>query len=311
MSTTETRTHAAPHSEGVRHELKIVNSDSKYQPIRLIEPTTLGYIHVAAEVGPPRLPFRLPFVPTGREKSELIGRLKELSRQLEQLDAVETVTIFDAIAIAPVRSAYLKDRGDSVHPPRFDIVVLIETTSPTTAREVQSTRPYQELLDALKRHARDMHVIAARNAKRVDDVDKTRQGTFLFNYFVADDANVMLELWDYLAGWYAVETGLDNSTLLVPLEGEHSDYLAINNARWDESLPGVMFRQLSKKSFWTYVLGNLEANRVGSMPILYRLADVPRRPADLTSIWALAAVALGAALAGRRMRRTARYPSSR
>jgi hypothetical protein len=32
-------------------------------------------------------------------------------------------------------------------------------------------------------------------------------------------------------GQAAVETGLDNSTLLAPLEGESSDYLAINHAR--------------------------------------------------------------------------------
>jgi len=32
--------------------------------------------------------------------------------------------------------------------------------------------------------------------------DKTRDGLFLFNYLVADDANVALELWDYLAGWF-------------------------------------------------------------------------------------------------------------
>jgi hypothetical protein len=114
-------------------------------------------------------------------------------------------------------------------------------------------------------------------------------------------------LWDYLAGWYAVETGLDNSTLLVPLEGEHSDYLAINNARWDESLPVVMFRQLSKKTFWTYVLANLEANRVGAMPILYRRAERAERSRRPAPMWAvmLGALGLGAGLIMRRMRRAA------
>jgi hypothetical protein len=41
-------------------------------------------------------------------------------------------------------------------------------------------------------------------------------GPVLFNYFVADDAAVALQLCDYLAGWYAVETGMDNSTVLEP-----------------------------------------------------------------------------------------------
>src|SRR2546421_9300263 len=252
-------------------ELKIVNPDPAYATVKLVEPATRGYIHVAAEVRPRRLPF-LQRLPAGREKSALIGRLTELARQLEHLEVVEKVTIFDALAIAPARSAYLKERGDSIHVPRFDVVVLIETTSPAVIREVQGTGPYKVLLDALQSQAKRLHVMAARNAKRVGDVDKTRQGLFLFNYFVADDAGVMLQLWDYLAGWYAVETGLDNSTLLVPLEGERSDYLAINNARWEESLLRFLWRQFSKKSFRTYVLANLEANRVGAMPVLYRLA---------------------------------------
>ena len=120
--------------------------------------------------------------------------------------------------------------------------------------------------------ARRLHIIAGRNAKRFGAADTSRTGVFLFNYFVADDADVMLQLWDYLAGWYAVETGLTNSTLLVPLDGERSDYLAINHARWDGSLPRVLFAQLSKRSFRTYVLANLEVNGVGAMPVLYRRA---------------------------------------
>src|SRR5919198_1767485 len=226
-------------------ELKIVNPDPAYAAVKLVEPAARGYIHVAAEVRPRRLPF-LQRLPAGREKSALLGRLTELARQLEDLETVEKVTSFDALAIAPARSAYLKERGDTIRVPRFDIVVLIETTSPAVIREVQSTPLYDALLAALRSQAKRLHVMAARNAKRVGNVDKTRQGLFLFNYFVADDARVMLRLWDYLAGWYAVETGLDNSTLLVPLEGERSDYLAIDHARWDVSLLHILWREFSK-----------------------------------------------------------------
>jgi hypothetical protein len=288
-------------------ELKIVNPDPRYATVKLLEPATLGYIHVAAEVRPRRLLLlrSLQRLPAGREKSALLGRLTELARQLEQQDAVEKVTILDALAIAPARSAYLKERGDAIRVPRFDVVVLIETRSPAAIREVQGTGPYEALLDALRSQARRLHVMAARNARRVGDVDKTRQGLFLFNYFVADDARVLLQLWDYLAGWYAVETGLDNSTLLVPLEGERSDYLAINHARWDESLPRFLWRQFSRKSFRTYVLANLEANRVGAMPILYRLAGRSQEAARPLRQWVLAAsaVAFGAGLALARWRR--------
>ena len=292
-------------------DLKIVNPDPAYAPVKLAEPATRGYIHVAAEVRPRRLPF-LQRLPAGREKSALIGRLTELARQLERLEAVEKVAIFEALAIAPARSAYLKEWGDSIRVPRFDVVVLIETTSPALMREVQRTPPYEALLDALQSQAKRLHVMAARNARRVGDVDKTRQGLFLFNYFVADDARVMLQLWDYLAGWYAVETGLDNSILLVPLEGERSDYLAINNARWEESLPRFLWRQFSKKSFRTYVLANLEANRVGAMPVLYRLAGSSQQAASPLRRWVLAAsvVAFGAGLALARRRRAEARESS-
>jgi hypothetical protein len=291
------------------HKLTIVNPEPRYGRVALIEPTTLGYIHVAAEVQP----RRAPFVPNSREKTALLARLTAFARQLEQLDAVEKVTLFDAVAFAPP-SAYFRDWKDATRTPRYDVVALIETRSPEAAREVQTTPVYQALIDALSSQARRMHVITARNVKRIGDVDKSRKGVFLFNYFVGDDPYVVLDLWDYLAGWYAVETGIDNSTLLVPLEGERSDYVAINNARWDGSLLGVFLQQISKPSFRTYMLANLQANRVGAMPVLYRLASAEEgRPAGSTFAWALAAgtlaagaLALGAGLLLRRARHTSR-----
>ncbi|MDQ6669979.1 MAG: hypothetical protein M3069_04410 [Chloroflexota bacterium] len=168
-------------------------------------------------------------------------------------------------------SPYLKARRDSIHVARFDIVVLVETTSPATAHQVQGTPAYRALLDAIEGPATDVHVMAARNIKRVADVDKTRQGVFLFNYFVGDDPSVVVQLWDYMAGWYAVETALDNSTLLAPLEGERADYVIVNHARWDGSLLGVLRRQFMNSSFRSYVLANLDANHVGAMPVLYRV----------------------------------------
>ena len=45
-------------------ELRIVNENPKYPPFKLIEPTTLGYIHLAAVVQPRRVPF-MPMGPMG------------------------------------------------------------------------------------------------------------------------------------------------------------------------------------------------------------------------------------------------------
>jgi hypothetical protein len=292
-----------------RTQLQIVNPDPKYGKIRLIEPTSLGYIHLAATIEP----RRLSFLPTGPRKSALLDELKHLAHELERLDTVEKVTIYDAIAQAPVRRLpYVRERADTLHLARFDVVVLIETSSPAAARELESAPAYQAFVGTLASQASDLHVIVAHNIKRIGDVDKTRQGTFLFNYFVADDRQVMLDLWDYLADWYRVETGLDNSTLLAPLEGTASDFVAVNHARWDKSAPSFFLEQLSKPSFWTYVGANLGANHVGAMPILYRLSDAPHRPARRAIPWVLAAgaaagtIALGAGLLLRRQRSTKR-----
>jgi hypothetical protein len=164
-------------------------------------------------VRPPSRPGPVSFHP--RNKSELIGGLKVLSHQLEQLAEVERVTVYNAKAFAPP-SGYVKRRRGSLRLARFDLVVLVETTSPATARVLQATSEFQALRDLLSGRARRLHAIAARNAKRVGDVVKTRQGTFLFNYFIGEDPEVVMQLWDYLAGWYQAETGMDNPTPGLP-----------------------------------------------------------------------------------------------
>jgi hypothetical protein len=284
-----------------RQRMKLVNPDPRYGKIKLIEPTTAGYLHVAAAIQP----RRPAFLPTSRRKGDLLARLMPIVRQLEQLDAVQRVTMFDAVAMPPARRMpYIRERAGAVHVADYDLVVLIETTSPASAYSVKASIAYQTLLDAIHSQATDLHVLTARNAKRIGDVDETRPGVFLFNYFVADDREVMLELWDYLGGWYAVETGIDNSTLLVPLEGERSDYLAINHARWDGKWIDVARNQVSKRSFWTYVLANLAANHVGAMPILYRVVDGAPRSKGRMFPWVMVAAAgtLGAGLALKRLR---------
>jgi hypothetical protein len=275
-------------------KLRIVNPDPRYSRVALTEPTTLGYILVGAE----EHPRRAPFAPEGREKKALLAQLATLASALEQTNGVERVTVFDALAFAPP-SAYVRERQDRIRIPRFDVVVLIETTSPATARDVQTTPIYQALIDALRSTARQMYVLTGRNIKRIGDVDKTRPGVFLFNYFVGDDPEVVLDLWDYLAGWYATEIGLDNSMLLAPQEGERSDYVVINNARWDGSLLGVLFKQITKPSFRSYMLANLEANHVGAMPVIYRAANLPSQPSAARPRWALVgAMAVGVAALG-------------
>jgi hypothetical protein len=80
-------------------DLRIVNPDPKYSTVTLIPPTTMGYVHLAAEVRPPPRPG--PVIRTPRQKAELIGGLKVLARQLEQLAAVEKVTVYKATGGCP------------------------------------------------------------------------------------------------------------------------------------------------------------------------------------------------------------------
>jgi hypothetical protein len=197
-----------------------------------------------------------------------------LAREVERLDQVVKVTVFRAIVKPPTArfSKYLKERGPSLRVANFDVLVLIQTTSPETARDIQATPAYTALMDAIRSQTDAVFSLTARNGTRIADVDTSRPGLFLFNHFAAADSHVMLQLWDHLAGWYVVETGLSNSVGLVPLDGEASDYAIVNWARWDENPLRHFWRQLSKKSFRTYVTANLDANRAGSMPIYCRLA---------------------------------------
>ena len=250
--------------------LRIVNAELGYGKAPLIEPTKHGYVYMAASVQPGRFPLVLP----SAGRARLVAKLKVLAEQLEDIRAVVKATVFRAIVVPPTArfSSYLKERGASLHRASFDVVVLIETTSPTTVREVQGTAPYAKMLESMRTATDIVWTLVARNARRIGDVDTMRQGLFLFNHFVAQDPAVMLQLWDYLAGWYVEETGLDNSIALVPVDGQASDYAIIHWARWDVSPLRHFWHQVSKESFWKYVTANLDANRAASMPIYHRLA---------------------------------------
>jgi hypothetical protein len=247
-------------------ELELVNLHPKYACVALMDPPPTGYIHLAAVVAPPA--GRTPFPRRTDEKTALLADLKSGAGQLESLDAVSKATVYRAI-VTPPPFDYARDHAS--HPARYDVAVLIETASHDAVAEVQATEPYRLLAEALTAAAIDLHVMTARCVKRIADVDKTRPGLFLFNHFVAEDADVALRLWDYLAAWYVVETDLDNSTLLAPAGGD-ADYVFVNHARWDHSVPEFMVKQLAKRSFRSFVTANMRANRVGAMPILYRLA---------------------------------------
>jgi hypothetical protein len=246
-------------------ELTIVNPHPKYPQVGLIDPPPTGYLLLAAVVEP--TVGRTPFPRGGPRKAALLAELKSLAARLERLEAVTRATIYRAVLISPAgRDA----RRMAARPARYDVAALVETTTVDVLGDVQASPEYRKLHDALTAAAREEYQMPARCLRRVGDVDKTRPGLFLFNYFAAEDPQVALELWEHLAAWYAVETGLDNSTLLGPIGP--ADYVFVNHARWDMSLPRFAVKQFSTRTFYTYVLANLRANATAAMPILYHLA---------------------------------------
>lgn len=68
-------------------------------------------------------------------RSALLARLKELARELELERSVVRVAVFRAIVRPPTAamSSYLKRRGSRMHGSNYDLLVLIETTSPSAA----------------------------------------------------------------------------------------------------------------------------------------------------------------------------------
>lgn len=280
--------------------LRLVNPDPRYPKAPLIEPTGFGYIHLAAAIQPRPVPVSF-ILPNGRTKAQLLARLRAHATHLEALEGVRRVRLFDALAIPPAvrRSRYLQERGGALHVPRFDVVALIETESPDAAREIQATTRYQELVQVLRDQASDLHITLARNVRRIDDVPERERGLYIFNYFVGDDRDLTIELWEHLAGWFVAETGLTNSILLAPAEGERADYTVINYAYWDESLPRLLWQQFSKPSFRSYVLANLDANRVGVMPVLYRPAGRQAAGARALRVAAVAGITLATVIAWR------------
>lgn len=241
------------------------NKSIRFPKATLMDPAASGYLHIAAEID-----RRLPFLANSRRKRKLIADCKRWCQQLETDPSVVSAVVFDAFQIPPGRGAFVKERRGKVHVARFDLAVLIEATSPKAAAAIRESPAYADMERAVRDAASFTHVITATNVRRMGPVDHGKQGVFLFNYFFADDTNQNLAVWEETAGWWEQETGLNNSTVLLPRDGE-SEYNVINHCRWNhlrDVLPSLLF----KKTFRSFVLANFQANRVAAMPILYRLA---------------------------------------
>lgn len=247
------------------NRLRVVGGTSRFPKVGLQEPTASGYLLLAAEID-----RRPPFLPNSRAKRALIERLKRWCSELRTDQRVLEAVVFDALLIPPGRGEFLRERPGS-HVARYDLAVLVETTTRDAAGAVGADAPYLRMVTATKEVAHHVMTVRASNVKRIAPVDHAAGGVFLFNYFVADDAEQNLAVWEYTAGWFQHETGLDNSTVFLPEAGEDVSYKIINHCRWDQ-LRDFLPALLLKPSFRSYVLANFRANRVAAQPIVYRLA---------------------------------------
>ncbi|MFI7131401.1 hypothetical protein ACIBQ1_37355 [Nonomuraea sp. NPDC050153] len=237
--------------------MKLVN-DRLAVKARLAEPNDRGYLLFAAETGTWRGPF-----PTSIPS---LDPLKAIAAELAARPGVEEATVFRGRLRPPGEGeALLAARGLS--PARYDVVLLVRTTGLASALALRDDPLYGKATTVLP--ARRTHQIAGRNAARLGDVDHRPDHAFLFNYFYADNDEVLLKVWEYTAGWFQAKTALPNSVLLQPLEGERADYGIINHASWPRLrtfLPGLIFRP----TFRRFVLANFKANGIAAQPIIYR-----------------------------------------
>lgn len=227
----------------------------------LIEPTSSGFVHVGASSGRWVFPFALPRA----RRRRLLALMTEAAAALRRDPRVSRADVFRGLVRPP--DGNLADAG--MPAADFDAVLLIETRTVADASTLPDDDVVAGLRAELARTTTRTLVFTASNVRRMGPVDHNRQGVFLFNYFAADDIDTNLYAWQYTAGWFHDETGLDNSTVLQPADS-HSPYTLVNHARWNR-LRNVLPALLFKRSFRTFVLRVFADNRVTPNPILYRL----------------------------------------
>lgn len=242
--------------------------EREHHKAELVRPARSGYVLLAAEVDP-----HPPFLWPSRTKRHLIEDLARWCARVARRPGVLEAVAFKAILVPPTgEPGFLRRRHGQYHRARFDLALLVETDTVERAEALADDAEFSALETHIRSEAGHVYVVTAANTRRIGKVDHRRDGVFLFNYFYADSVAQNLAAWEYTAGWFQNETGLDNSTVLAPTRPELSQYTLINHCRWDrltDVLPSLVF----KRSFRDFVLAHFDANDTAPMPILYRLAS--------------------------------------
>lgn len=121
-----------------------------------------------------------------------------------------------------------------MHIAKFDFAILIETTSLEAISYIINSKDYQDIVIQINNASTFTHIITATNIKQICPVNHNKHGVFLFNYFFADSLDQKLRVWEYTAGWFQQETGLDYSAVLLPTDNLQAKYTIFNHCRWDK-----------------------------------------------------------------------------
>jgi hypothetical protein len=203
------------------------------------EPSPHGYLYLGWRIDPPA---HAPFVRRSTRRRAVLEECRRLAAELEERADVVAATVYEAVVIVPVKGS-----------PRFDVIMLVRTTSPQAIPTVETTADL---------------TMPATNIRRIGNVDdQPRSGTFLFNHFTAGDPERALRVWDDVAGWFTHKAGVSDSALLRPTE--EGPYVLVNHVR----LPGgplAFLLNFARPSFRKTVAARLRANKIGNAPVICR-----------------------------------------
>ncbi len=252
----------------MKKNIRVVNKHLKFPNVTLKEPLKSGFIIISAEVDK-----KTSFWGESHKKKALIKKIKTLSLELKNDKNILEVSLFKASLFPPVGDGeYLKKRKkNKTFHSVYDLVLLIELKSIEKIKDLKNTNGFIEIINEIKKSSSYHFIFNAKNLRCIDNVNHKKKGVFLFNFFVAENKEQNLAIWEYTAGWFQNQTNLDNSTLFDSVDSQQNTYSVINHCRWDsflDILPSLIF----KKTFKTYVLDNFAANNVAAIPILYKLA---------------------------------------
>jgi len=208
------------------------------------EPSSDHFLYVAWGEDPPT---RIPIVRRSDKRRRLIERCRTFAATTESSEGVVAATVYEVELMPPLPDI-----------PRYDVLMLIR------ARLRTALLPIELRL----RHLEPDFMMAARNKRRIGDTGRKRSASFLFNHFVADRPAVAMEGFDRVAGWFPDKLGVDNTTLLEPVDQAISPYAFMNYVRVPRGSRSFLLGMLTKPSFYTEVRRTLRAYDMTALPLL-------------------------------------------